>query len=98
MQQHSDPSKGDPTGAFPAAHIVDDFHANSDLNLRPESQHHSLGPNPNMAAHGDHNHRDGKSVPLFEGLSITGSRSTDAFNLSIISLLTALGATDASTP
>lgn len=82
--------------AKPTAEEVDDFHTNSDLDLRLESQHHTLGPGPSQASPGDHVHDGGDSALLLEGLSITGSRSTDAWRLSVNALLVRLGATDSS--
>lgn len=82
--------------AKPSAEEVDDFHTNSDLDLRLESQHHTLGPNPNQAAPGDHVHDGGDSALILEGFTITGSRSTDAWRVSVNALLVRLGATDSS--
>lgn len=84
------------SGAKPTAQEVDDFHTNSDLDLRAESQHHTLGPGPNQAAPGDHNHDGGDSVLILEGLSITGSRADDTWRQSVNALLVRLGATDSS--
>ena len=81
----------------PPSDVVDDFHTNSDLDLRPESQHHSLGPGPNQAAAGSHKHDGGDSPLLLEGHTISGSRGSDAWRLSINAILVRLGATDSST-
>jgi len=80
----------------PTAEEVDDFHTNSDLDLRLESQHHTLGPSPSQAAPGDHTHDGGDSALLLEGLTISGSRGSDTWRLSVNALLVRLGATDSS--
>lgn len=76
---------------------VDDFHTNSDVDLRLEAQHHTLGPGPNQAAPGNHTHDGGDSQLLLEGETITGSRSSDAWRLSVNAILVRMGATDSST-
>lgn len=81
----------------PPSNVVDDFHTNSDVDLRAESQHHSLGPGPNQASPGGHKHDGGDSSLLLEGMTISGSRGSDAWRLSINALLVRLGATDSST-
>jgi hypothetical protein len=81
----------------PSAEEVDAFHTNSDLDIRAESQHHTLGTLPTQAAPGDHNHDGGNSVALLADLSITGSRSDDTWRLSVNALLVKLGAQDNST-
>lgn len=81
----------------PAGQVVDDFHTNSDLDTRAEAQHHSLGPGPTQAAPGDHTHDGGDSALLLEGETISGSRSSDAWRLSVNAILVRLGATDNST-
>jgi hypothetical protein len=78
------------------AQEVDDFHTNSDLDLRLEAQHHTLGSGPNQAAPGDHIHDGGDSALILEGLTITGSRADDAWRVSVNALLVRLGATDSS--
>jgi phage terminase large subunit-like protein len=35
---------------------VEEFHVNDDVDVRPESHHHTTGPGPAQAAPGDHNH------------------------------------------
>lgn len=91
----SDATKDNPK---PDAAKVDDFHTNSDLDTRPESQHHTLGPSPTQAAPGDHTHDGGSSSLLLSGQTISGSRTSDAYRLSINAILVKLGATDSSTP
>lgn len=75
---------------------VEAFHTNSDVNLRAESQHHTLGSSPTQASPGNHNHDGGNSPLILEGRQITGSRATDAWRLSVNALLVRLGAEDTS--
>lgn len=82
----------------PSAEQVEDFHTNADTNARKEALHHTLGPGEFQASPGGHNHRGGDSARLLEGLTISGSRATDAWRISINQILVALGATDSSTP
>ena len=81
----------------PPAQAVDDFHTNSDVDSRPEAQHHTLGPQPTQASPGDHTHDGGDSRLLLEGVVIAGSRNTDAWRLSVNAILVRLGAADQST-
>jgi hypothetical protein len=81
----------------PPAAAVEDFHTNSDVDARAESQHHTLGPGPNQASPGDHRHDGGDSSLLLENQFITGSRNSDAWRLSVNAILVRLGATDNST-
>jgi hypothetical protein len=81
----------------PTTEEVDDFHTNSDVDLRAESQHHTLGSSPSQASPGNHNHDGGNSPLILDGLAITGSRATDAWRLSVNALLVRLGADDNST-
>jgi len=80
------------------AEQVEELHSNSDLDTRPEAQHHSTGPGPTQAAPGDHRHRGGDSLPLLDDMTITGDISDGTVLTSIIQCLVALGATDSSTP
>lgn len=73
---------------------VSDFHANDDLNVSKESHHHTLGPGINQAAPGNHTHRGDDSSLLFEGMTITGSRTNGTAVQSVIALLVELGASD----
>ena len=82
----------------PPSQVVDDFHENSDLDSRAESQHHTLGPSPTQAAPGNHKHDGGDSALLLEGQTISGSRATDAWRISVNAILVRLGAVDNSTP
>lgn len=79
---------------MPPSAVVDDFHAMADTDLRPQSLHHTLGPNPNQSSPGNHNHRDGMSSPLLQGLSLTGSHADGTALQSVIATLVALGAVD----
>ena len=81
----------------PPSQVVDDFHENSDVDSRAEAQHHTLGPNPNQAAPGNHTHDGGDSALILEGETISGSRATDAWRISVNAILVRLGATDNST-
>ena len=86
------------SGQKPDARKVEEFHANADTDTRPESLHHTLGPSPSQASPGDHLHDGGTSPQLLTGTTISGSRASDAWRLSINTILVKLGATDASTP
>ena len=97
-------SSDDSPGAFspdenpkPSSQAVSDFHENSDLDSRAEAQHHTLGPNPNQASPGNHRHDGGDSALLLEGQTISGSRATDAWRISVNAILVRLGASDSST-
>lgn len=84
-------------GRAPSPEEVERLHQNADTDARKEAIHHTLGTSENQASPGNHNHRGGDSVQLLGGVSITGSRGTDAWRLSITQALVALGATDSST-
>lgn len=86
-----EPKKPDPS---PPADVVQQFHKNSDLDRSATSQHHTLGTAEYNAASGAHNHRDGLSVPLFDGLVLTGSKGGNVALANLISLLTQFGLTD----
>ena len=83
----------------PSSREVAFLHKNSDVDSRDEAQHHTLGHGSAQASPGDHNHRDGKSMPILEGVSITGvtSGTNSVVIRSIIAALVELGATDSST-
>lgn len=100
MAQLSDNSQGSglQQNPKPDAVVVDDFHTNSDLDSRPEAQHHTLGPLPNQAAPGNHRHDGGDSALILEGITVAGSRATDAWRLSVMAALVRLGVTDSTTP
>lgn len=84
-------------GNKPDASVVADFHTNSDVDTRRESQHHTLGPGPSNASPGDHSHDGGDSQLLLTGYSLVGSRGGNVAVLSIIAALVRLGATDSTT-
>lgn len=65
---------------------VNDFHRYSDVDVSPESQHHTLGMDPNQASQGDHTHNGRDSKALYAG-TITGSRGG---NVALTNLLNAL--------
>ena len=90
-----------PASRLPAllsAEQIEEMHRNSDVDTRPEAQHHTTGPGPTQAAPGDHRHRGGDSLPLLDDMTITGDISDGTVIPSIIACLVALGATDSSTP
>ena len=93
--QQADTLKDNPK---PDAQRVEEFHANADTDTRPESLHHTLGSSPSQASPGDHLHDGGTSPQLLTGSTISGSRASDAYRLSLNAILVKLGATDASTP
>lgn len=73
---------------------VNAFHTNDDVDVNPQSHHHTLGSGINQAASGSHTHRGDDSVLLFEGIAITGSISGGTALRSVIAALAELGATD----
>jgi hypothetical protein len=81
----------------PSAEEVDKFHTNADTDLRGESTHHTLGPAPSQASPGNHRHDGGDSELLLVGETISGSRNSDAWRLSINAILVKMGAKDNST-
>lgn len=82
----------------PTAEEVERFHENADTNSRKQAIHHTIGISDTSAAAGNHRHRGGDSEQLLAGVTITGSRATDAWRLSVEQALVALGATSTSTP
>lgn len=93
--QYGDSKTSQPGGytALPAEQ-VEAWHRNSDLDLRAEAQHHTLGPRPSQASPGDHIHDGGTSPLLLSGVTLTGSRGGNAALPSIIAALVRLGASD----
>lgn len=79
----------------PSSKEVSTFHTNSDVDGSSKAIHHTLGPNRGQASPGDHTHDGGTSKTLLEGAIITGSRSGGTALSSVISILVALGASDA---
>jgi hypothetical protein len=73
------------------------FHLYCDVDTDSTAYHHTLGPGNNQAAAGSHTHNGSDSPLLFEGITISGSRTNGAAVASIIQLLTQQGAIDAST-
>lgn len=84
-------------GRPPTSEEVETFHTYADTDTRAESVHHTLGPTSTQASSGNHRHRGGDSVPLLDGLTISGSRGGNVALLSVIQCLVALGASDQST-
>lgn len=84
-----------PGNKSPSAKEVEELHRNSDVDGRPEAQHHTLGDGPNQAAAGDHDHRT-KGVPIGTGLILTGDKAgaNAAFLGSVANILKSLGVTD----
>lgn len=89
-------SKTSQPGQYPTvpAEQVEAFHQSSDVDLRAEAQHHTLGPGASQASPGDHIHDGGTSPLLLSGVTLTGSRGGNAALPSIIQALVKLGATD----
>lgn len=77
---------------------VNEFHTNDDVDVDRNSHHHTLGPNSNQAAPGNHRHNGEDSALLFEGEAITGSIANGTALRSVIALLTTLGAEDSTGP
>ena len=80
----------------PDARAVLDFHRNSDIDARPEAMHHSLGTTRAQASPGDHTHDGVTSIALLEGVTFTGSITSnpDEILKQIAQALTRIGATD----
>jgi len=86
----------------PSSKEVLDFHTHSDLDGSPKAQHHTLGPNQNQAAAGNHTHDGGQSAvldKLMEGITVSGSRGgNDALANLLSALASKFGLTDSTTP
>jgi hypothetical protein len=82
-----------PLGNPPTADEVDSFHTNSDVDLRAEALHHTLGGTGNQAAKGDHRHDGSDSVLLLDGITIVGNTPETVIN-SMMTALVRLGAKD----
>lgn len=92
------PKVKDPDPSPPAG-VVAKFHKQAPVDVRKDDIHHTIGPSPTQAASGSHNHRDGDSTLLFEGFTLTGSRSSlVSVWPSLSAVLVALGAKDSTTP
>lgn len=76
---------------------VDDFHQQSDADVRSESQHHTLGPKQGQAAAGNHTHDGGQSAYLWSGDTIVGSRGGNQALAGVIAVLVQKGAIDSTT-
>lgn len=83
----------------PTPAVVSKFHQKSDVDASANAQHHSLGPRSTQSAAGNHTHQigDGGSVPVLDGVSLTGSKGGNAALASVIAALVLLGATDNTT-
>lgn len=74
----------------PAAREVEKFHTHADTDGSPKALHHSLGPNANQAASGNHSHDGGgstKLTSLMEGMTVTGAKGG---NVALTNLLVIL--------
>lgn len=69
------------TSSSPDRRAVNDFHRNSDLNSRPEAQHHDLGNGANQSAFGNHTHDGQRGLPLLDGVTFTGSRTNNTADI-----------------
>jgi hypothetical protein len=78
--------------------VVEAFHQKADTDATKTSVHHTLGPSPNQASPGAHNHDGTSSVQLLAGVAIAGARGGNAALASVIAALVLLGATDNTTP
>lgn len=85
-------------GKVPPEKEVARFHTNADTDGSEGSLHHTLGPRKGQASPGDHDHRGGQSVAILSGVTVSGSRASDAWRQSVMALLVELGATDNTTP
>lgn len=81
----------------PDAKTVEAFHTNDDVDVRAESHHHTLGSGATQAAKGDHNHQAGNGSPIFEGMTVIGSKGGNAALASLLSVLVQFGLTDSTT-
>lgn len=84
-------------GKVPTEKEVVKFHTNADTDGDEGSLHHTLGPRKGQAAGGDHDHRGGNSVALFDGVTISGVRAGNTALASVIAALVELGAKDNTT-
>lgn len=82
----------------PPTDVVERFHSSAAVDTRREDMHHTLGTSPNQAASGAHTHRsDGLSIPLFDGLSLSGSKGGNVALTNLIALLAQYGLKDNTT-
>lgn len=84
----------------PSPRVVNEFHKYDDLNSKPEAHHHSIGRGAQEASPGNHNHDGVNSIALLDGITFTGSKSTQTASVlgQVIAALGALGAKDATLP
>lgn len=84
------------TEQYPSAKTVTDFHRNSDVDTRSESQHHTLGTGRTNSSPGDHKHDGGSSLALMPDIIFSGVITS--YNKSVLKQIMAalvqLGATD----
>lgn len=68
---------------------VNNLHTRSDVDAHTYAQHHTLGTSRNQASPGDHIHDGASSKPIGNGmgLSISGSKGSNAALGSLISML-----------
>lgn len=76
---------------------VNEFHSNDDVDVDTTAHHHTLGPGKNQAASGGHTHLGDDSALLFEGRTITGSRTNGTALMSVIAILEEFGAANSTT-
>ena len=73
------------------------FHTNSDKDGSKSGQHHTLGPGAFQAAAGNHTHDGVSSLPLLDGVTISGAKAGNTALASVIAALVLLGANDTTT-
>jgi hypothetical protein len=76
---------------------VRQLHTNADTDADTSALHHTVGSQPAQASPGDHTHDGGSSNPLLQGITISGTRGTAAYNQSLEAALVALGASNQAT-
>lgn len=87
---------------FASPDQVEKFHRKSDLDSKPQAQHHSIGSSDNQASPGTHRHDGTTSQLILEGFVLTGNRGTASVAgvgalTTIIQALVQLGAVDNTT-
>lgn len=82
----------------PPPQEVNAFHSRDDVDSSWQAHHHTIGVKHDQAAAGDHKHDGVGSLPLMDGITITGSKGGNVALANLISALaTALGFTDSTT-
>jgi hypothetical protein len=76
---------------------VTDQHRNSDCDVQPTSQHHTLGPGETQSSPGSHIHDGTNSRYILEGVTLTGAKAGNTALASVVAALVLLGATDSTT-